>query len=174
MEKLESAYPHQEEDKEGVKVSLNKINYVEDFTELDEYIKSVGDSEEVGMGDCLQLVKNDYITTFSYGANPCVAGIVLTNQDKLYMFHSAGDELTKEQEEQFQDAKNIIIGGSRVALEKLNVEFKGKNIKTIWPLSDSHDFNIVFVKEKNEFSVKPGLYYCYEESPVSDNFDQLY
>ena len=161
MERIESVHSHEEEN-EDIKVSLNKINYVEDFTELDDYIRFVGDSEEVDMGDCLRLVKDDYLTAYTYGANPCVSGIIQTNQDKLYMFHSVGDELTEEQKERFQDAKNIIIGGSSKVLENLNAEFKNKNIKTIWPPSDSHDFNIVFVKEKNEFGVKPGLYYCYE------------
>lgn len=157
-------------EKNGELINLNleikkvcNISNVNNFDEL-ENITAIGDSEKVEMGDCLLLRKNKNITTYSYGAGPCVSGIIQTNDNKLYMFHSVADELTQEQEEVVKNAKKGIVGGGKESIDTLNHKFKNKNIKIISPPSDrdDYDFNIVFVKSQNQFNVSPGIYFCYD------------
>lgn len=74
-----------------------RFTRVNDFDEL-EYTRLVGDSELIELEDCTLLKKNGYITAYSYNANPCVTGIIQTNNKEIYMFHSTGLGLSKEQE----------------------------------------------------------------------------
>ena len=108
------------------------------------------------------LRKNKNITTYSYGAGPCVSGVE-TNDNKLYMFHSVADELTQEQENIIKNVKNGIVGGGKESLNIFKSKFKNKNIKIISPPpKGGYDFNIVFVKSENQFNVSPGIYFCYD------------
>jgi len=156
-----------EKNSESINLNLERkkvcnINNVSNFDELDN-IREIGDSEKIEMGDCLLLRKNKNITTYSYGAGPCVSGIVQTNDNKLYMFHSVADELTQEQEEIIKNVKNGIVGGGKESLNIFKSKFKNKNIKIISsPSEGNYDFNIVFVKSENQFNVSPGIYFCYD------------
>ena len=141
--------------------NISKIN---NFDELDN-IRAIGDSEKIEMGDCLLLRKNKNITTYSYGAGPCVSGVIQTNDNKLYMFHSVADELTQEQEDLVKNVKNGIVGGGKESLNIFKSKFKNKNIKIIQsPPEGGYDFNIVFVKSENQFNVSPGIYFCYDHT----------
>jgi hypothetical protein len=132
------------------------------FEELDN-ISSVGDSENVEMGSCLKLKRDDYITARSYNANPCVCGILQTNDNEIYMFHSVADFLTDKQNEILKNSYRGVVGGGKKTLEQLFQEFDGSNIKVIPSPGDNYGFNITYVKERNQFDVKPGLYYCYDD-----------
>lgn len=140
-----------------------KISQVENFDELD-YIRLIGESENIEIGECQQLKKNNQVTAYSYGANPCVCGVIQTRDDKFYMFHSIGSVLTIDQEKLLRIAKKGIVGGGIETLQHYSDHFEQANIKTVQPPSPYHDFNIVFVKDKNEFNTAPGLYYCYDET----------
>lgn len=139
-----------------------KIEEVKNFPEL-QNIRLVGDSEDVEVGDCMQIKKNSKITTYSWGANPCVSGIVQTIDDKLYMFHSVGSVLSFDQEKLLKIAKKGVVGGGPKTLSRYFDKFKSANLQIIYPPEPEHDFNIVFVKDKNEANTAPGLYYCYDE-----------
>jgi len=141
---------------------------VNDFEEL-EYIVSIGDSELIEMEDCTLLTKNGYITSYSYNANPCVSGIVQTKNDDIYMFHSTGYGLSSEQEKILKNSKRGIAGGGIEAIGHLSLILKEANIEIIPSPGNDYDFNIVFVKERNIFNVKPGLYYCYAEELKFDD-----
>lgn len=141
-----------------------KITEVTSFDELD-WIRMTGDCEDVEMGQCLKLQKNMNITTYSYGAGPCISGILQTNDNDIYMFHSTGESLTEEQLKTLENTKKGIIGGGETSTEIYRKNFESSNVKII-PHPDNNKkciFDIVYVKEENEFSIKPGLYYCYEE-----------
>jgi hypothetical protein len=140
----------------------NVIVRVKDFDELD-YIRLVGDSEEIKMGGLPSFRKNDYIDAYSYGANPCICGVAETKDGETYMFHSFGDVLTDEQEEIIKNSKRGVVGGNKKTLAIYSDEFINSNIKVIQPRGDNDDFNIVFVKGKNKFKVAPGSYYYYED-----------
>lgn len=148
-----------------------KICNVENLDEL-ERIREIGNSEKVGVGDYFLLRKNDNITTYSYGAGPCISGVLQTNDNKLYMFHSFADRLlTLEQKEIIKNTKKGIIGsGNRELLNTFKSEFKNGNIKVLPPpAGGTYDFNIVFVKAKNKYKVSPGIYFCHD--PI-ENTDQ--
>ena len=156
-----------EKNSESISLSLetkkvcNIVN-VKNFDELDNII-AIGDSEQVEMWDCLLLRKNENIITYSYGAGPCISGVVQTNDNKLYMFHSVADKLTLKQEEVIKNSKKGIVGGGKESLDVFKSKFKNNNIKVVPPPSDrDYDFNIVFVKSENQFNVSPGIYFCYE------------
>lgn len=142
-----------------------KIYKVADFNELDD-IRMVGDSEKVEMGDCLLIEKNENVVSYSYGAGPCISGILQTNDNKLYMFHSVADNLTQEQKEIVKNTKKGFIGGGKKTLEIFRSEFANKNIKMVFPPEENYDFNIVFVKDKNQFEVSPGIYFCYDSTEI--------
>jgi hypothetical protein len=158
-----------EKSSESINLNLERkkvcnISKINNFDELDD-IRAIGDSEKIEMGDCLLLRKNKNITTYSYGAGPCVSGVIQTNDNKLYMFHSVADELTQEQEEVVKNVKNGIVGGGKESLNILKSKFKNKNIKIISsPPEGGYDFNIVFVKSENQFNVSPGIYFCYDHT----------
>lgn len=143
-----------------------KICQVKNFDEL-ETIRMIGDSEEVQMGDCLLLRKNEDITAYSYGAGPCISGVLQTEDNKFYMFHSVANVLTQEQVEIIRNTKKGIIGGGNKSLDTIGSEFKNKNIKMIASPGENYDFNIVFVKTENQFKVSPGIYYCYDQLNVN-------
>lgn len=148
------------------KVQKIKICRVKNSEEL-ENICMVGESEKVEMGECLLLKKDENITAYSYGAGPCVSGIIQTSDDKLYMFHSLSYETTPEQKEIIKNASNLIIGsGEKESLDIFISEFKNKNTKILSSPKGDYFFNIVFVKDKNQFKVSPGLYFSFEA--VSD------
>lgn len=146
---------------ETVKQSLLKATKVDDFFEL-EYIRIVGDSEKVEMGDSLLLEKNDCISTYSFGANPCVSGIIQTHNNELYMIHSNGCEFSDEQDAIIANCKSGIIGGGLETLDKFSDNLRKLNIKIIPSPGRDYAFDIAYIKEKNEFGVKPGMYYCYD------------
>jgi hypothetical protein len=139
-----------------------KVSCVKNFNKL-QNISLVGDSELVEMGDYLLLEKNENITACTYGANPCISGIIQTKDNQLYMFHSIGGELTQSQLEIIQKSKKGIIGGGSEALKDYKFEFDKSNIEIINQPDERYDFNIVFVKDKNKSNVSPGIYYCYEK-----------
>jgi hypothetical protein len=148
------------------KVQKIKIFQIKTSEEL-ENICMVGESEKVEMGEYLLLEKNENITAYSYGAGPCISGIIQTDNNKLYMFHSLSYETTLEQKEIIKNASNLIVGsGEKESLDIFKSEFKYKNIKILSPPKDNYFFNIVFVKDKNKFKVLPGLYFSFEA--VSD------
>jgi hypothetical protein len=140
------------------------IRRVKNFDELDN-IRLAGDSEEIKMGDCLQLVKNDTVSSYSYNANPCICGVVETNNKDVYMFHSVADILTDEQEEVIKNSRSGIVGGGQETLEKFSSLLHSSGIKIIPPSSREDDFSIVFIKGKNQFDVTPGIYFCYDVIP---------
>ena len=143
-----------------------KVCQVKNFDEL-EKIRMIGDSEEVQMGDCLLLKKNEDITAYSYGAGPCISGVLQTEDNKFYMFHSVASILTQEQIEIIRNTKKGIVGGGIESLDNFSSEFKNKNIKIIQSLGKNYDFNIVFVKAENQFKVSPGIYYCYDQLNIN-------
>lgn len=159
-----------EKNSESIKPNLEKqklptvfkIYNVKNFDELENIIR-IGDSEKVETGDYFLLRENNNITTYSYGAGPCISGVLQTTDNKIYMFHSfANILLTPEQEQIVKNTKRVIIGsGNNELLDIFSSEFKGKNIKVIRPPGKNYDFNIVFVKYKNEFNTLPGLYFCH-------------
>ncbi|MFA6185001.1 MAG: hypothetical protein WCT51_03965 [Candidatus Shapirobacteria bacterium] len=147
-----------------------KICNVENLEEL-KNICAIGDSEEVEVGDYFLLRKNDNITTCSYGAGPCISGVLQTNDNKLYMFHSFADRfLTLEQKEIIKNTKKGIIGsGNKELLDTFKSEFKNGNIKVLPPpTGGNYDFNIVFVKAKNKYKVSPGIYFCHDNIENTD------
>lgn len=149
---------------------------VKNFDRLDQ-IRAIGDSEKVEMGSCLLIEENNStITYYSYGAGPCISGIIQTTDNKLYMFHSVAEELTTEQNELLQSSKNGIIGGGKETLNILKAEINNKNIKIIPPPKSkkNYDFNIVFVKNKNQFNTSPGIYFCYDQINPPNNNSQDY
>ena len=150
--------------------TILKICNVKNFDDL-ENIREIGDSEKVESGDFFLLRKNDNITAYSYDAGPCISGVLQTNDNNLYMFHSFADGLlTLEQKEIIKNTKKGIIGsGNKELLDIFRAEFKSENIKTIPPPIDgNYDFNIVFVKAKNEYKVSPGIYFCHDYIEYSD------
>lgn len=145
----------------NISENFPKIRHVENFDQL-ENIRATGDSESVETGDCLLLEKNENLVAFSYGANPCISGVVQTEDNQLYMFHSLGSELTESQEEIIKKSKKGIVGGGKDTLKNYSSIFKQQNITVIYHPDEIHDFNIVLVKEKNPLHTLPGIYFCYE------------
>lgn len=174
MEKLTFPSSYQEE---LINFNFNKLHKIENYEELENQINSIGDSESVLMGDYLKLSRNEYTNACSYGAGPCIAGVLKTKEDELYMFHCMADCPTIDQDKLLQNAKDIIVGsGDKKGLQNFAAAYSSANIRTLLPPGDGYDFNMVFVKEENEYNVEPGFYYCYdsyefldEESEYSDN-----
>jgi len=141
------------------------ITKIDSFTELN-WIRLVGDSsEKVEMDDCYQIKNDEHDVVFTYGANPCVAGMFQTKDNKIYMFHSSGILLTDEQEELISQSKKGFVGGGKRTLKKYSSLFKDNNIQIVPQPSpiDNNDFNIVFVKKKN-LEEDFGVYYCYAKN----------
>ena len=144
------------------------ISNVNNFEELDD-IRLIGDSEKVEMGDCLLLKNNNNITSYTFGSGPCVSGIIQTNDNKLYMFHSVGDELTQEQEKVVKNAKKGIVGsGKKDSLDYFRTKDNNKKITIILPPEKDCDFNMVFVKTINQSNISPGAYFCYDHIEYTD------
>lgn len=139
------------------------VHEIKDFDKFLD-ICSVGDSDVVETDQYLSIENNENIVVASYGAGPCVSGILQTNNNKIYMFHDyANSLLTKEQEEIIKNTQKGIIGSGDIESltefrSKLN---NNKNIKMIPPPGEDSTFNIAFVKKKNKFKVSPGFYFCY-------------
>lgn len=138
-----------------------KLFKVKDFAALDD-IRFVGDSREVDMGQIVPVSHDNYATIFSYGANPCISGLIVDQNNQLFCLHSLGPILTSEQEDLIKSAKKGIIGGGIETLNSYKDSFKKSNIQIIIPPSHNHDFNFVLVKSKTEFKTKPGFYFCYD------------
>jgi len=128
-----------------------------------EEICSIGDSEKVGMGECLLLEKNENAIAYSLGAGPCISGVIQTKNGDIYMFHCSSYETTPEQKEIIKNASSLIIGsGEKESLDIFMSEFKDKNIKPLLPpKKGDYIFNIAFVKDKNNRS-DPDLYFSFE------------
>lgn len=139
-----------------------KLFRVEDFSDLDD-IRLIGDSKEVDMGQIMPVNPDSYATIFSYGANPCLSGLIIDQNHQLFCFHSLGPILTPEQENLIKSAQKGIVGGGRETLNSYRNDFKKSNIQIIIPPTDNHDFNFVLVKSKTEFKTKLGFYFCYDD-----------
>jgi len=130
---------------------------VKDFTTLNEIRFLVG-AQEVKMG---QLNSKD-TTVFSYGANPCISGLIIGQDNHLYCFHSLGSEFTGSQKEIILSAAGGIVGGGIESINKYESVLKKSKIQIIYPPTPKHDFNFVLIKPKNKPGFKPGLYSCYD------------
>jgi len=142
-----------------------KIYHINDFDQLDD-IRFVGNSHEVDMGEIFQVKPDELTTIFSYGANPCISGIVLDHNYSLYCFHSFGEFLTPEQESYMKNSRSGYVGGNIETLGKYQDLFSENHIRILIPPSIIHDFNYVLVKSKNEFKTPIGFYYNYDEFPL--------
>lgn len=149
---------------EGYSKSL-KIYSINDFDQLDN-IRFVGDSHEVDLGEVYKINPDEFTTIFSYGANPCISGIIQDSNYDLYCFHSFGAFLTPEQESYMKNARFGYVGGNIETLDKYQDLFSENHIRILIPPSIIHDFNYVLVKSKNEFKTPIGFYYNYDEFPL--------
>jgi len=146
--------------------NLPKIIRVEDINEFYD-IASVEGSVEVGMGDCLSVKKNN--SYYSYGANPCICGIVETNDNKTFIMHSVGDEFTREEERAINNAKSGFFGGNKKTLARFSDLFEKLGIQSIQPPNIDDDFNIALIAKQNGLDILPGIYYCYAETLMADS-----
>jgi hypothetical protein len=113
------------------------------------------------------LITDDGTTVeYTYGANPCISGIIRTSDNQMFLIHSLGGDLSDAQEEILNNATAGIVGGGLETLDKFKSRLNEKNIKISYPSEKDQDFNIVIVKEKNTSRVKPGIYYCYEDNDL--------
>lgn len=155
-------YPGLKSNPEFTQKSFPRIYKLNDSFELDNTI-FVGDSEEVKTGDTLLSQQNDCVTSYSYGANPCVSGMVQTTDQKIYLFHSLGDRLTSEQEDIINRCQKGIVGGGLTTLKKYSSYFKEHHVKTLNSPGNQYYFSFVLIKSKNQFKVPVGFYYLYED-----------
>ena len=140
------------------------ITEIDSFDKLD-WICQLGDAENIGSGEYSPLNNDQKDILYTYGANPCVAGFIQTKDNKRYLFHSIGDQLTPEQKELISQSKKGFVGGGKETLKIYDSFFKENNVQVIPQPSpiDNNDFNIVIVKKKN-LQKKRGIYYCYAEN----------
>jgi len=134
---------------------------VEDFKKL-EGIRSVGKTEHLEMGDCIELSQDKRISYSTNGAYHAVAGIIQTGNNKTYVFESFLDTITAEQEEIIKNATSGIVGGGKTAVKNLAEKFEGKNINILQSPGKYQDFNMVVIQDRLNVDSAPLLCYRYD------------
>ena len=132
------------------------------YSVKDRIIEHIGDAEmgfEVDLEEEIYPIKGNSVY-FTYGANPCLAGVLFDKKKKLWIFHNS--HLSDEQVAAINNCIGGIVGGGLWAIDEYSYLLKESKANVITPTVTSSSFGIAVVTKKVK-DVPVGIFYGYSE-----------
>ncbi|MCW1949168.1 MAG: hypothetical protein KIH89_001835 [Candidatus Shapirobacteria bacterium] len=162
MEKDASFPNHSEPREQSVSQTIKAVN-VKNNDRFEDLIPD--NSLSVEIGTIVDLSETNSGFLHSFGAGPCVSGLIKDTNGHLKAFHFTPPDnyLFPEQLNFLETAQNGFIGGDQEILKKFQSLFETKNIKT-FKFSKPKSFFHFLIDQSN-----PEIKFYYNYSTVNDD-----